>query len=107
MRLRGLWRDTRSVYAAGASIATIGGCALGIAWSEVAMPWRELVGYSLVTGVPGGLIVGLCSVFGYHMVAANPDLHPVARWFALCLMTWIFLAAFVLALLVGEPRFGG
>lgn len=105
MRPLRLWSDSRWTYALGAIPAAMGGCALGISF-ELSTSGRELVGWALVAGIPAGLALSLCSLFGYHMVSANPHLHAVARWIALCVLTWLFLAVLVVILFVTHPRFG-
>jgi len=57
-------------------------------------------------GVPAGLVLSLCSVFGYDMVAANPRLHVVVRWIALCPLTWLFLSMFLIPVFITNADYG-
>jgi len=91
VRPLGLWNDSRWNYALGAFPAALVGCALSV-WLASSASGGELIGWAFVAGVPAGLVLSLCSVFGYHMVAANPRLHVVARWIGLCMLTWLFLS---------------
>jgi len=82
----------------------MGGCGLGVA---LAVPTSagELLGWAVIAGIPAGLPLSLCSLFGYHMVAANPRLSVVVRWLSLCVLVWVFLAALAVIFIATDPRF--
>lgn len=105
MRPLGLWRDSRWTYGLGAFPAAFAGCALGIMWATSSWGWVPIE-WVIITGVPAGLVLSLCSVFGYHMVAANPRLHVVVRWIALCALTWLFLAMVLILLFITNADVG-
>ena len=102
LRPLGLWPDSRGVYAIGAFLAGMIGCAVIASFLGEAVTARGLLISATIPGAVVGLLLAIAGLVGFHLASGNPNLHPVLRWLVLCIFGWLVLGLMTVIVIIGH-----